>query len=50
MDRLEKRIVYIIRSDADPSRHYTGITSNLSDRLKWHNYRVDIPSGIDRGR
>ena len=29
----EKRIVYIIRSDVDPSRHYVGITGNIRDRL-----------------
>ena len=26
MHGIEKRIVYIIRSDVDPSRHYVGIT------------------------
>jgi hypothetical protein len=26
----DKRIVYILRSDADPSRHYVGITNDLS--------------------
>jgi putative endonuclease len=35
---IEKRIVYIIRSDASPSRHYTGITNNITDRLEWHNH------------
>jgi putative endonuclease len=34
--------VYVIRSDADPSRHYVGITSNMRDRLEWHNHG---PSG-----
>ena len=34
----EKRIVYIIRSDADPSHYYTGITSNIDARLEWHNH------------
>jgi hypothetical protein len=29
MHGLEKRIVYIVRSDADPSRHYVGITENI---------------------
>ncbi len=42
MDGLEKRIVYIIRSDTNPSRHYTGLTNNISDRLEWHNHG---PSG-----
>jgi predicted GIY-YIG superfamily endonuclease len=38
MPGLEKRIVYIIRSDVDPSRHYVGITSDLRSRLDWHNH------------
>ena len=42
MHGVEKRIVYVIRSDADPSRHYVGITNNVLDRLEWHN---DGPSG-----
>ena len=35
---LEKRIVYIIRSNVDPSRHYVGITNNLRSRLEWQNH------------
>lgn len=42
MHGVEKRIVYILRSDRDPSRHYVGITNNLRDRLDWHNHG---PSG-----
>jgi len=38
MDGIEKRFVYIIRSDAEPSRHYTGITSDVRERLHWHNH------------
>jgi len=30
-------IVYVLKSDADPTRHYTGLTSNLSGRLEAHN-------------
>lgn len=46
MHGIEKRIVYIIRSDFDPSRHYVGITNDLTARLHWHNnscrgYTVD---------
>ena len=37
MHGIEKRIVYIIRSDADSSRHYVGITNDLHSRLEWHN-------------
>ena len=42
MHGIEKRIVYILRSDADPSRHYVGLTNNLRGRLEWHN---DGPCG-----
>lgn len=38
MAGVEKRIVYIIRSDADQARHYVGITSNVRNRLEWHNH------------
>ena len=34
----EKKIVYIIRNDRNPSRHYTGITNDLPKRLERHNY------------
>lgn len=34
----DKRFVYIIRSEADASRHYTGITSDVARRLEWHNH------------
>ena len=37
MHGIEKRIVYIIRSDFDSSRHYVGITNDLRARLEWHN-------------
>ena len=39
---MDKNIVYILRSDSDPSRHYVGITSDVSERLDWHNHG---PSG-----
>ena len=33
----EKRIVYVIRSRKDPSRHYIGLTADLPSRLASHN-------------
>jgi predicted GIY-YIG superfamily endonuclease len=39
---VEKRFVYIIRSEADQARHYVGLTSDVRARLRWHN---DGPSG-----
>ena len=34
---LPRKTVYIIRSDRDASRHYVGITSNVKERMIWHN-------------
>ena len=30
-------IVYILKSDANPTRYYTGLTSNIAARLAAHN-------------
>jgi predicted GIY-YIG superfamily endonuclease len=35
---IDKRIVYILRSDADSNRHYVGITNDIRARLEWHNH------------
>jgi len=35
---LGKRFVYILRSDRDPKRHYVGVTSDVDNRLGWHNH------------
>jgi putative endonuclease len=37
MHGIEKRIVYVLRSDADPQHHYVGLTNDLRARLNWHN-------------
>ena len=42
MHGVEKRVVYILRSVADPWRHYVGITNDVQGRLGWHN---DGPCG-----
>ena len=34
---LPKRIVYVLKSETDPSRYYTGLTSSLAARLDAHN-------------
>ena len=31
------RFVYILRSESDPDRHYVGRTSDVDNRLAWHN-------------
>ena len=32
-----KKIVYIIQSELDRSKFYTGITNDLPNRIYWHN-------------
>lgn len=32
-----KTIVYVLKSETDPRRYYTGLTSNLPTRLEAHN-------------
>jgi putative endonuclease len=34
---LPQTIVYVLESKADPARYYTGLTSNLAQRLDAHN-------------
>jgi predicted GIY-YIG superfamily endonuclease len=43
--QAEKFNVYIIRSDVDPCRFYTGLTADVGRRLEWHNHG---PSGCTR--
>jgi len=40
---MEKRFVYILRSITHPDRHYVGLTSDVAERLSWHN---NGPSGV----
>ena len=40
MRGIGKRFVYVLRSDADPERHYVGVTSDVEERLYWHNTGV----------
>src|SRR5204862_1390095 len=44
--REERRFVYVLRSVSNPDRHYVGTTSNVRDRLCWHN---EGPSGYTVG-
>jgi putative endonuclease len=46
MLREERRFVYVIRSVSNPDRHYVGTTSDVRDRLRWHN---EGPSGYTVG-
>ena len=42
MRGIGKRFVYVLRSQTHPGKHYVGITSDVEDRLEWHNHG---PSG-----
>ena len=42
MQGIIKRFVYILRSESGPARHYVGLTSDVGERLHWHN---EGPSG-----
>ena len=37
MSQEDRRFVYLPRSGRDASRHYVGLTSDVSRRLQWHN-------------
>ena len=41
-------IVYVLRSESDPRRYYTGLTSNLAARLDAHNAGRCAHTGSDR--
>ena len=42
MRGIGQRFVYILQSERDSGRHYTGVTSDVEARLDWHNHG---PSG-----
>jgi predicted GIY-YIG superfamily endonuclease len=35
---IGNRFVYVLRSDVNPARHYVGTTSDVDQRLEWHNH------------
>ncbi len=37
MRAAEKRFVYVIRSVSNPDHYYVGLTSDVRQRLEWHN-------------
>ena len=37
MRGVGRRFVYVLRSESDPARHYVGTTSDVDERLAWHN-------------
>jgi predicted GIY-YIG superfamily endonuclease len=44
---IGRRFVYVLRSERDPARHYVGITSDVDERLAWHNSEL---AGHTRGQ
>ena len=45
---MDKRIVYILRSEQNADRHYTGLTSDLAKRLRGHNAGQNADTAADR--
>lgn len=43
-----KRFVYVLVSEADPHRHYVGLTSNVATRLAVHNSGGSQHTAADR--
>jgi putative endonuclease len=43
-----KTTVYILKSERNPSRRYTGITSDITRRLQWHNSGQNVSTADDR--
>ncbi len=40
--------MYVLRSERDPTRHYVGLTADLSRRLACHNAGQNIDTAKDR--
>ena len=45
---MNRTVVYILRSDRDPRRYYTGVTSDVKTRLAWHNAGQNTHTARDR--
>lgn len=45
---MDKRFVYVLRSDRDPGRHYVGLTADVSRRLDWHNAGENVHTARNR--
>ena len=46
--RVEKRFVYILRSEGDAKRHYVGVTADVTKRLHWHNPGLNVHTARNR--
>jgi predicted GIY-YIG superfamily endonuclease len=47
---MDKRTVYVLRSERDPERHYVGLTADLATRLRWHNSGQNVHTVRERPR
>jgi predicted GIY-YIG superfamily endonuclease len=45
---VQKRFVYILRSEHDPETHYVGVTSGVHERLHWRNIGLSVHTARDR--
>ena len=41
MQGIGKRFVYVLRSESAPEHHYVGCTTDVANRLEWHNFGPD---------
>jgi putative endonuclease len=48
MPRPSGRFVYILRSNLNPSRCYTGLTADPIRRLRWHNDGQNVHTARNR--
>jgi len=48
MEHENQRYVYILRSKRNPRRHYVGLTSDVAQRLNWHNAGQNVYTEKDR--
>ena len=48
MQGIGKRFVYVLRSETDHERHYVGVTSDVENRLEWHNFGPDGQTRMNR--
>jgi predicted GIY-YIG superfamily endonuclease len=48
MNAQSRRVVYVLRSESDPTRHYVGVTADLVKRLEWHNAGQNVRTARNR--
>jgi putative endonuclease len=48
MESKSKRFVYVLQSLSNPDRHYTGVTSDVQQRLASHNKGASVHTAAGR--